>query len=628
MTQKIQVLSGEDFDQLTLPNRNVAELLRYRPGLFVNVLSRNDANWGSFGGLGPKYNEYLLDGLPVDSFADAMSLDPWALDRVEMHEGPASVLYPTYLTMDFAGNETPLAGITNLVLKDRVDVRMTRFLLGAGSWGTVAGRFYHQDRRGDVHYLLGASYEKSRYADYGVDGSWLDMVDDPQYGKAKLYAKLTWLLDEEDQSLSLFVHHTRHDGDTGRPNKDYGHVYDTVNVSWTDEIGERARLGVRAGYRGYDRRWAEDGANLVPPDLSLREHDGVEQQVFPAETALTLRHGGGGLLTVGADAQLARYETYSEARGLRAAGNDVDAWTASAFVQEKLVLGRWVLRAGGRFSTTHHSYDRIGGETPEVTRASWERTLWSAGARFAIRPGLAVYANAGSSFVAPSAKSIGGTLRSEDAGQPGRDGQLPNRDLKPESGVGLDAGLDLEPADSIVLGLRAFFNQVDDAIVENVVHLSPSQTRSVNAGRARSWGVEVSVEHTVSSRLEWFANATLAASDVSNPLDPDQDGVEISFVPRSVVNAGLTVRLPLGITASPYLQAVGTYYDSVSRSGRRSFGSYETLNVKLGAGLSSREKSVLSAFLDLNNVTSRRFEMPWQFRDPGFNALASLQLTF
>ena len=54
----------------------MAEIFQYQPGTFASVLSRNDANWGSYGGLGPKYNGYLLDGLGIDSFVDTMSLDP------------------------------------------------------------------------------------------------------------------------------------------------------------------------------------------------------------------------------------------------------------------------------------------------------------------------------------------------------------------------------------------------------------------------------------------------------------------------------------------------------------------------------------------------------------------------
>jgi iron complex outermembrane recepter protein len=91
VTQKVDIITQKTLDQIVLENRNIAEALQYEPGIFVNVLSRNDANWGSYGGLGPKYNTYLLDGLPIDSFVDPMALDPWALARIETQKGPASV---------------------------------------------------------------------------------------------------------------------------------------------------------------------------------------------------------------------------------------------------------------------------------------------------------------------------------------------------------------------------------------------------------------------------------------------------------------------------------------------------------------------------------------------------------
>ncbi|WP_374501406.1 TonB-dependent receptor plug domain-containing protein [Zoogloea sp.] len=65
VTQRIVVLRSEEIERLPTPNRNLAELMRHTSGQFVNVLSRNDANWGSYAGLGPKYNSYLLDGLPI-----------------------------------------------------------------------------------------------------------------------------------------------------------------------------------------------------------------------------------------------------------------------------------------------------------------------------------------------------------------------------------------------------------------------------------------------------------------------------------------------------------------------------------------------------------------------------------
>jgi len=625
VTQKVELFYPEEFDQQTTHNRNIAELLTYTSGQFVNPLSRNDANWGSFGGLGPKYNGYLLDGLPIDSFADAMSLDPWAFGQVEIHKGPASVMYSNYLSMDFAGNETPLAGITNFILKDVVEAPATRAMLGGGSYNTIAGRLYHQNRRENLNYFVGASYEQSDYTAYGAANSWLHTTKDPDYRKIKLYAKLTYLFDRDDHKLSLFAHHTWHDGDTGRPNRDFKHQYDTVNLAYSNQITAAVNLQIKTGYRNYDRRWAEDN---YPDNLGLREHDGVEQRIFPTDLTINVSHAGNSLLTVGADAQVATYRSYAGTGGVKRTGTDMSAYSAGVFAQEKYVLGKWVFRVGGRFNYTNHSYDLFNGAAPEKRRNSWDSLLWSAGVRYNLTPRVAFYGNAGSSFVVPSAKQLGGTLSESDAGVTGMNGQLPNFGLKPEKGIGSDLGVELRPLDTLLIGIRAFYNQVDDAIVENAVSTTPSQSRSMNVGSARSCGFELNVEQKFAEYVRWFANFTYTATRVENRLDRDQDGTGIPFAPDYIANVGLTARFPWGITFSPYLHLVGTYYDSTSKSGRESFGGYQLLNIRAQKNLVKNGGYALNAALDLNNLLDKHYKMPWQFRDPGFNAFGSMELTF
>jgi len=36
----------------------------------------------------------------------------------------------------------------------------------------------------------------------------------------------------------------------------------------------------------------------------------------------------------------------------------------------------------------------------------------------------------------------------------------------------------------------------------------------------------------------------------------------------------------------------------------------------------------MTAAVDLNNITNKKYDMPWQFKDPGFNAFGSLELKF
>jgi len=623
LTQRSDVIYDTEFDQYVYGNRNISEILKYQPGTFVNVLSRNDANWGSYGGLGPKYNVQLLDGLPIDSFVDGMSLDPWAFDRVEIQRGPAAVMYSNYLTQDFAGGESPLAGIANFVLRDRIDENKSRALFGVGSWNTWNGKFYHQGKGGDLHYFFGGNYEQSNYTNYGTQNSWLNMTKDPEYRKDKLYLKTTYFFDPDDHKISLFIHHTDHVGDAGRPNRGFDNAYDTVNAAYNNKITPWLNAQLKAGYRGYNRTWQEDN---YPPSLALRERDGVKQQIIPADLTFTAKHFKNSFLTFGTDYQHAHYETFSEVNGIRTKGNDSNASNMGLFAQESFVLDKWVFRLGGRYNYTKNEYNLLGGVIPQVGDKSWDKFLWSGGVKYNLTEQLSFYTNAGSTFLTPSAKSVGGTLRSSDLGVLGRNGQLPNPNLNPESGIGVDLGTVYRITGSLQVGVRGFYNKVDDAIVDNRVSLNPSQTQSVNAGTAKSYGAEVEIKHQIKKYLQWFATFTYTKTRIENSVDPDQDGANVPFVPDYVANLGVTMSLPWDLRISPYLHAVGKYYDSSSNSGRLQFGPYQTVDMRIQKFLFKRESFQTKLNIDLSNLFNYKYVMPWQFQNPGFSAFAGIEL--
>ena len=624
VTQKVNVITVDQVEAQATSSRNIAELIQYQPGVSVTVLSRNDANWGSYGGLGPKYNSYLLDGLPIDSFVDTMSLDPWAFERVETHQGPASVLYSNYLSADFAGTQAPLAGITNLVLKERIEKSATHMIVDSGSWNTIGARVYHQDFKDSLHYFFGGTYEQSDYTDYGTPGSWLGMLESPAYKKMKIYGKTTYFVGER-QKVSVFAQHTLHNGFAGRPNRDYDHNYDTVNAAYTNDVTDALNIQLKAGFRNYNRRWGSDN---YPEGLALTDHSGVEQKIVPADFTFNFKHAGESIFTVGTDLQYAEYRTYTEPNAPRMTGNDAHSLSNGFYLQEKVSVGDWVLRAGGRVNRTADHYDRIGGEEPGLRDKSWTKFLWSAGARYNVSETFAVYANAGSSFISPAAKAVGGTLLADEIGVPGRNGQLPNPDLKPESGIGSDFGVDFSASEFVSLGFRGFYNRIEDVIIDNVVSENPSQTQSVNAGNARSYGLELVYNHQVRADLNLFANYTYTSSRISNPLDADQDGAEITFVPDHLFNAGLEFNYRNDFKLTPYLHVVGEYFDSTSKSGRTVYGPYYTLNIKVEKTVFRTDDYAVVLFCDLNNLTDQRYRMPWQFQDPGIDVLGGLHLAF
>lgn len=616
VTQKIVVLHEADMRRQPESSRNLAESMRYTSGQFVNVLSRNDANWGAYAGLGAKYNSYLLDGLPIDSFVDAMSLDSAAFERIEMHKGPASVLYSNYLCMDFLGNETALAGTTNFVLKSRIDHPLTRLSVGVGSWDSQVGRMHTQGRSGGLSYFAGASAEGSDYTRYGAPGSWLETIGTPEYEKTRVYGNLHYELGRADHSLALFLHHTDHDGTHGRPNRDFAHRYDTLNFSYNNHLAEHWHVQFKAGERRYERGFANDD---WPLDLALTRYETTRQTIRPIDLTISFQHGVGNLLTFGIDRQSVDYRTVSRpASGASRTDNEAQADSTGLFVQEKLQWQDWVFRAGLRRNSIDHDYALLGGNVPDTRSASWNKNLWSVGARYNVSPTLAAYANAGSSFMAPAAKQIGGTVPI-----PSASGELANPALQPESGLGRDIGLDWQASERLALGTRLFLNSIDDAIVSNVVSAAPSQTRSENAGKASARGIEMEARYSPVDALAWFANLTLTDTRVRHAGNPDQNGTDIPFAPESVANLGLSTRLGDRTRLSAYYHRVGRYYDSTSRASRLAYGDYGVLNLRIQHDL----RDNLELIVDLNNLTDSRHDMPFEFRDPGFNAFAGLNLT-
>lgn len=630
VTQKISIITADDMGSLVLGNGNLAEMLSYIPGNFANVLSRNDANWGSSGGLAHTYKGYMLDGLPIDAFVDLQSLDPWAFQRVEDQRGSASVLYPNYLGMDFAGNQSPLAGTANFILKERIRSTRTNASAYYGSYNTIGGRVFHQRAAGNLHMFVGSHYERSDYTDYGTEGSWLNMIDNPEYQKAKLYLRGTYFLSDSGQRASLYAHRTWHTGDAGRRTRGFNHAYTTLNAGYANPLSDRMTVRAKVGYRDYVRRWEEDkfdrndAGDIIPESLVLLREDGVDQTVMPADLSLSIITRDSDVLTVGADYQRVSYETPSESAesGMTTIGNDATATSYGLYAQEELHLSRFIFRVGARYSGLAHDIDLFQGAPPGKDSNSWNKFLTSFGVRYNHSEMLAIYFNSGTSFKAPSLKSVGGTIPLDSK----ESGHLPNPDIKPESGVSLDLGLNLQPVEGFRLGVRGFAIQIDDQIVQREVPVGPddpAQSQDINAGLTETAGVELEATHRLSKTVEWFVNYTYTNAEVvENSEDPSKVGAKINFVPENAISAGVHLTFPMGLRATVSVQSYSGIYSDVSKDAQI-FDGYTLVNARLEQRIGS-----LHLFLEPYNITNQTFEMPWQFQDPGFSTNGGLMVSF
>lgn len=102
----------------------------------------------------------------------------------------------------------------------------------------------------------------------------------------------------------------------------------------------------------------------------------------------------------------------------------------------------------------------------------------------------------------------------------------------------------------------------------------------------------------------------------------------MNFVPAQTANLGVDLSLPGQIRASLALQYTSGIYDSISKAGRRKFDSHAVLNAHLEREIASKDGYQVRVYLDPYNLTDNDYEMPWQFRDPGFSATGGLALSF
>lgn len=628
VTQKIDVISAKDIKSNIFGNRNLTEMISGLPGSSICVLSRNDANWGTYGGIGPKYSTYMLSGLPIDAFMDPASLDANAIGHIEVQRGPASVIYPNYLSQDFAGNQTPLAGTVNLILIEKVDQPKTLLQTSYGSYNTLNGQVFHQNRLAGLNFFIGSTYEMSDYTNYGTADSWLNMKKNPEYKKSKIYAGLTYFIDEnEKQKFTLFYQGTWNSGDAGRVYRGFDNEYTTINIGYDVELDDRFHLQSHLGLRYYDRTWQESNFGVID---TLKSKNGVNQKIIPFDISLYWKHGEANLLSIGVDYQGASYYTWADPlRGYQSYGNKSTAVQEGIYAQEEWRPAvQLIFRAGLRYAYIKNYIEMVNGGASGIDNVSWNHVLWSTGMKYILSDAVVLYANGGTSFGTPGLKSSAGTIPLSDLGITGRNGQLPNPDLKPEKGFGADIGMELKLPANLKISARGFYTILDDAIVDNVVSQNPSQTKSINSGSARSAGGELEISQQFNASLSWFVNGTYMKTNNQNESNKNENDVEIPFSPRFIANIGIKLNTSTGLTLAMSTNYNDGFYDGTSRIGRNWFKPGFIINAYIAQRITDLESYEVECFSQLNNITDNNFEMPWQFKNPGFSGMIGIRVKF
>jgi len=158
--------------------------------------------------------------------------------------------------------------------------------------------------------------------------------------------------------------------------------------------------------------------------------------------------------------------------------------------------------------------------------------------------------SAGQAFRAPSTYDLYRTWTSSTGTT-----YAANPDLKPETVTSYDGGIEQGLWAGMKVKATYFENQMDDLIYRRTV--TPTLQENINAGKARSRGLELEAEQKFDIGLKLFANYTYTdAKILKNAASPASEGSRMAQVPMNMFNAGV------GYDKGPYSASlIGRYVD-------------------------------------------------------------------
>jgi vitamin B12 transporter len=548
-------------------------------------------------GANSEHTLVLVDGIEINDpvnpsrSADLAHLSLINVERLEIIRGPQSPLY---------GSDA-LGGIVNVITAAGAGRPRWTLSSSGGSYGTIAGQAGVSGSTGRIDYSFGLS----RYQTDGISAAGRRHAGNSEedgYDNLTLAARVGLKL-QDHLSLTVAARgvQARSEIDNfGGPGGDD-----------PNSVQDYASLFLRGEFRGLflGNRWEQKLALAVI--RSRRDHDNPVDGFHPLESETGLFKGGlvkldwqnnlflhpSNTLTLGLDFESERGESEYLSEGpwgpFASVFPQQKAETTGLYVQDVVRLAdRFFAAAGLRFD--HHS------------RAGNALTYRIAPAYIFPATQTKIRASLASGFKSPSLYQLYAPSTFY--------GPIGNSDLRPETSVGWEAGLEQPLSGGRVRASASYFdNRFRDLIDFDI------SRGYINIGRAESRGVEVELEARPAPPLSFFASLThLRARDTIA-------GTSLLRRPKNVCSAGLSYSFLKSLACSLSLNCVGEREDlDYSRSPvqRVALPAYSLLNGVVSWDI----RPGIQIFLRLDNILDAEYEMVYGYGTPGFSIRAGFSL--
>lgn len=575
----------------------LGQALRYTPGVMTEI-NGNDVrgDWAWIRGYNT-YGKRWLDGLALPGDPDgyaAPSINAYALERVEVIKGPASVLY----------GQTLPGGLINQVSKRPQTTAHHEVEVTTSSWGGVQTSF---DTTGPLTKDGDWSY---RLVGQGRDlGSQIDEERDRQL---MLSPSLTWSPDA-DTSLTVYGYYQK-----VKPENFSGRFYPAVGTLIDNPYGNISTSTNMGDYESnantYDGNYYALGyefSRALNETWTFRQnlrYSYADQNMFLAITNPAFAYATTGttlsrvvsasddtLSSIDVDNQFeARFDTgaldhtmlfgleYIHARSDRHFGSAAiasqdylnpvyggtyayPAWTTSVlarqnqigvYAQDQITYGRWVATAGLRYDRSDATtQNRLTNVTADNDEGALSGRL---GLAYLFDNGLTPYASYSTSFLP--------TLGADALGNP----------YKAQESEQYEIGVKYAPEGAPGMVAVSLFDLTLDNALTPYYNSLGRQSGYVQTGRQRIRGVEIEAKYELTPSLDLIASYAYSDSKVLETNIAAQVGQEMLRVPKHQAGLWMQYRpeaieglaLSAGIRGNTAYQSDTTYLESLRIPGR------------------------------------------------------------
>jgi len=571
-----------------------AEQARTLPDVLASVPGLNVVHTGGSGGqtsifmrgTNSNHVKFFVDGIdvsdpstPTDTF-DLEHLLLADVDRIEVLRGPQSGLY---------GSDA-IGGAIYIVTKTGAGPPTATATLEGGSFGTFNQMGSVSGSSGATNYAFNVDHFRS--TDTPVTP--LDLLapgeqrHDDSYDNKSFSTKVgTKLTDDLDVSaVARYVDSTLLF--TGENFNDYPPIPDaTRSEEDVEQLFTRASAHLALFQGIFDQTfgvgYSHDHTSDYGPEITPTFNRGDRLKV-DWQGNITLAPGE--LLVLGAEHQR---------DAIQDSPISAQMTTNAGFAQLQSSFGN---RFFDTVSVRYDDNDRFG-----------SKTTYRIAPEFVItETGTTLKGSVGSGFKAP-------TLNQLFVNYPAYDFYA-NPDLKPESSVGYDLGVEqVLFQKELRFGITYFHNHIHDLIDNNETF-----TSYANVDRATTYGFENFIAYRPFARL-------LMRADYTYTLATDEiTGEELLRRPKVKSSLASTWQASDALSITAILLYVGPWLDD-NRAGTNleplTAGGYTTTNVAASYVLSRN----LTLFARIDNLFDRRYEDPLGFDRPGFGVFAGVRAT-